>query len=190
MNHRLFAMLLLFFSIYSCGRKIRPEASYQKCVYNSLSDKGIAYKGFIKGFEEHLISLNILNDSTAKSYHKLYGSIANQEKHPAYYKYSYIDSLNTIEKSKIIPWNKECFKKVTSVTNFKKSKMHTMSKGTDGLKKDSNSLFELIKRELEILKIKDFELEFYKHRVFIFLQMSGHIRQLDSIHNALKNKSQ
>ena len=167
-------LMILFFNFYSCSDDKKIEEAYQDCVYSSLSDGGEAYRQFMKGFENHLIDINILEDNGAKSYYNICRSIANGKKYPSTYAYSYIDSINSIEREKINPYNKECIKKVSSDNTFNTIK--SALKFNNIRKEDVDIPFsELMKKFLLDKTVEDFELDFYRHRTFIYLYFSEDI---------------
>jgi hypothetical protein len=176
-SYTLIIILFQVILINSC-KSVEIEDKYQDCVYQSLRDKGLTYKRFMKGFENHLIKLNILENREPSGYYSLYKSIANKTTYPINYKYSYIDSLNSIEKYKIIPFNKSCYKSISA----ENSKMNVIKETiTEKHKKQSIDLYTMMKANLTVLEEDDFKLDYYKHRAFIFLQMSGHSREIDSL---------
>tara|TARA_R110000868_G_C10905294_1_gene764581 strand:+ start:1346 stop:1879 length:534 start_codon:yes stop_codon:yes gene_type:complete len=166
-------VVTIFCSIFSCSKEKRIEEIYQECLYNSLSDKGEALKRFSQGFEKHLIKIKILKDSTPESYYNIYKSIANGKRYPSYYKYSYIDSINKIERYKINPSNKKCLEDITDLEEFKKSKLYKINKVALPIsEKGSYDFSKMVASILPIMEEKDFELDYYKHKVYMFLYFS------------------
>jgi len=167
-------LLIMCCCFASCKQEKRVEIIYQECLYNSLSDKGESLKRYAKGFEMHLIALNILKDSSAQSYYNIYKSIANGKHYPTHYKYSYIDSINKIEQYKINPNNKECLKYINSLEHYNDSKIAKINKVQFLLdEKESNNKFsEKVTKILPIMEVKDFELDYYKHKTFMFIYFS------------------
>jgi hypothetical protein len=107
---KLIAIVILLNSFKS----VSIEDRYENCVYKSLLNNGGQHKRFITVFEDPLIRSMILENSSASSYLSLYKPIANKTSYPTNYSYSYIDSINSIERYKIIPVNKDCYKSVSS----------------------------------------------------------------------------
>ena len=156
---------LFSISLYSFSQEKKIELIYQECMYNSLSDKGIALKKYTKGFENHLITLKILKDSTGNSYRELLKSLSEGKRYRSEYEYSYLDSINTIEIEKIIPRNKECAKIISKQKNYTSYSKKFKSVIPD----DKDNISQGLKNLYKILSIKDFELDFYKQKVFMIL---------------------
>lgn len=174
---KIISLVALFLNcLISCAQEKRAEEIYQDCLYNSLSDNGEALKRFTKDFEQHLIEIKILKDNSPQSYYNIYKSIANGKRYPYYYKYSYIDSINSIERYKIKPYNEECLKHVNSLWVFKNSKMAKIHKVVKPFAESKTHRFsELISEILPIMEVKDFELDYYKHKTFMYLYFSDDV---------------
>jgi len=169
---------IVFFFFYSSlvfSQEKRIEDIYQKCAYNTLSDKGKALKHYSKGFEEYLIEKQILKDSTPLSYYNLFksfsdGKIYNTDN----FKYSYSDSINKNKEDrlKIFPNSKKCIREVSKLRSFKKY----MLENPHLTNNNDLSINDLLKRSMNVLKVEDFKLDYYKQRTFILLYLLSDFR--------------
>lgn len=176
-----YIVAFLFFSTILFSQEKRPEDIYQECLYNSLPDKGVELKKRIKEFENYLIQNKILNDSTSKSYYELYIKGLSDKEPKINLTYSFTDTLLTVDKWKLIGWNDRCMNKMKNAHDYKLSKLYKSQKEYDVLdnKNDFKSIFDK----------EDFELEFYKLRILISLNILNDIKEIkiDYTEKQLKN---
>lgn len=161
-------IILIYFNVsFIFSQEIKAETIYQKCVYNSLSDKGTLLKKYTKEFENVLIKSNVLKDSTSKAYFELFKALGTNKWKNFNYNYSYIDSINKTASYKTILGNSDCKEVMRNFKDFKKSKffkMRTISV------KECKTMEELLKKMSFFLEEEDFELDFYKYRTLLFLE--------------------
>lgn len=163
---------LIFIVFLSCitlpAQVSKVEDIYQKCIYNSLNDKGVKLKKYTKDFENHLIRSNILKDSTSKSYFELFKTLGSDKWKSYKYNYSYIDSINKIASYRKVNLNTKCADELKKHKYFENSKIFKMRQIF--LKKEQKSVEEAIKEMSDFLEENDFKLDFYKYRTFFFLE--------------------
>ncbi len=168
MKH-IYLVILIFFNIsYLFCQDIRPEKIYQDCKYSSLIDKGKLLKKYTKDFESHLIKSKVLKDETSNSYFELFKELSNGKWKHFKYSYSYVDSIKKIEAGKILNIDGDCAIKMRNLEDYKESKIFKMK---ELLNEKDKTIESILKKMAFLLEEKDFELDFYKHRTFIFLQM-------------------
>lgn len=167
-------LLLINISLNLFSQEKKIEIIYQDCLYNSLSDKGFALKRYAKGFEDHLIALKILKNNTARSYKKLLKSLSQGKRYNIEFQYNYLDSIHTIEVEKIIPRNKEC----TEI--IRKNKDYTgYVQRFKSLPSASLSVNQGLKNLYKKLSANDFELDYYKQKIFMLIYMTKDLESLD-----------
>ncbi|MEE9377505.1 MAG: hypothetical protein V3V33_05670 [Candidatus Lokiarchaeia archaeon] len=161
-------IILIFNTSFIFSQEIKAETVYQKCVYNSLDDKGVLLKKYTKEFESHLIVSKILKDTTSKAYFDLFKALGGNEWKDFKYNYSYIDSINKIAGYKIVNGsNVGCAKEMREYRNFKKSKFFKMK---NIFLEEHETIETVLKKMLLYLEEQDFELDFYKYRTLFFLE--------------------
>ncbi|TCP22378.1 hypothetical protein EV195_11227 [Tenacibaculum skagerrakense] len=170
-------ILVIFFVIIKQAKsqELRFEKNYQDCVYESLPNKGERLKRYIHGFEKHLISLEILKNSKGESYLELFRTLTEGKKYPSSYKYSYIDSINTLEIN-ILPINEKCFNKSMRDESYAHYFLRFFDKEeyeeTKDLSnvEDPEKLFqEVLRNTFSKMNSKDYKLDYYKHNLFMIL---------------------
>lgn len=187
MKRYIIIVFVIFTSTVVSQEKVAEEY-YQECLYNSLSDKGVALKRYAKGFEKQLIELKILKDSTAQSYYDLFESFSNGKAYPRSYKYSFIDSINNkLERNKIIPFNTVCYDEMLKLERFKNSKLFKIQSQID-IDNSRVKFSKQMKKVISILDKKDFELDFYKQRTFIYLYFTNLFSGKDALSFAKREK--
>lgn len=168
MKINIFCFFILFSSLLAQAQEKKIKEIYQECMYNSLSDKGRKLKHYSSEFESYLIKNKILTDASASSYYNLFKSLSAKEYNFKPLKYSFIDSINKLEIEKIVPANPECALKIKKHKNFNEFKR----KIEEAIPSGSKNFKEGVKRVVEILTVNDFEMDYYKQRVFLFLEMN------------------
>ena len=178
---KLFLLVLLLIVTHIYSQDKRFEEVYQECIYKSLPDNGKNLKRYIDGFEQHLISLKILNSKNGKSYLELFKTLAEGRRYPSEYKYSYIDSINTLE-IKILPHNKECIENAMKHESYANYFMRFFDKKDYEIYQNSDSidLKNILKETYEKMRENDYELDFYRHQLFIILFLINEIDRLDN----------
>lgn len=166
----LLLLILLMFITNAFSQEKRFEEVYQECIYNELPDNGKNLKKYIKGFEEHLISLKILKNNSEKSYLELFKTLTEDKRYPSEYAYSYIDSINKLEIS-ILPSNRKCITKAMKHKSYANYHSRFFNKEQNELLKnlDDNSLKRILKITYDGIRESDYKLDFYKHRLFMIL---------------------
>lgn len=166
-NYLIITVILFNYNLFSQEEPV--EEYYQNCLYSSLSNHGNALKKYAKGFENHLIELKILKDTTSQSYYNLFKSFSKEKAYPESYKYSFIDSINNkFERNKIVPFNNVCYDKMAKLKTFRGSKLFKIQSLMD-IDNSNVKFSKQMETVISILEEKDFELDFYKQRTFIFL---------------------
>lgn len=170
---KIILFLLISISLNSFSQEKKIEVIYQECLYNSLSDKGVVLKKYTKGFENHLIALKILKNNRARSYKKLLKSLSKGKRYSSEFQYSYIDSIHTIEVEKIIPRNKEC----AEIIRKHKDYSSYAQKFKPVLSADL-SINQGLKNLYKKLTLEDFELDYYRQKIFMLLYMTKDLDDL------------
>lgn len=157
------------FILFSQEKKI--EEVYQECAYNTLSDKGRAIKRYTKEFENYLIKVRILKDSTSQSYYNLFKSISQGKRYNSdNFEYAYSDSINKNKEDrlKILPVSAKCYEEIKNHKDFGKllGQVNLATK----LNRESD-INELISKNLLIIAKRDFSLDYYKQRTFALLYL-------------------
>jgi len=181
MKKPILTIIVLLFYTFTFSQEKRVEEVYQECLYNSLSDKGIVLKKYAKGFEDYLIESKILENNSPKSYYKLLKSISEGKRYNSSFKYSFIDSINKIEKQKIIPFNLDCYNKMLKLKKFKKSKFYKIQLLIAQNEKlyDNYNYNNTLKKMASILDPGDFDMDYYKQRIYVFLYFSNILYEQD-----------
>ena len=165
----LFIALCCSFLIYS--QEERVEKVYQDCAYNSLADKGQFLKKQIKQYETYLIEKKYLADSTSSSYYELLKSFSTRKVYPSVNDYSFFDSIkiNSSETKKIFPSSKKCSKKIIEYDGYEifATKIYFTVLVSD------KDIKEALKAYIELLKVDDFNLDYYRIQTLLFTQLLG-----------------
>lgn len=168
MKINLSCMFLLFSSLLAQAQEKKIEEIYQECMYNSLSDKGRKLKYYSNEFESYLINNKILKDASATSYYNLFKSLSTKEYNYKPLKYSFIDSVSKLEIEKILPVNLKCALKIQAHKDFNEFKR----KIEEAIPSGSMNLNKGLKKIIKTLTVNDFKMDYYKQRVFLFLEMN------------------
>ncbi|MDP2542077.1 hypothetical protein CSC81_07950 [Tenacibaculum discolor] len=172
MNKKIIVTLLLsfFFVLKPFSQEKKIEEMYQKCLYNSLHDKGEKLKRINKEFENYLIKEKILKDSSGSSYKKFLNTLHTSKGKVMKFSftYPYLDSMHGIENGKPIFFKLDstCVKEIVLNDDFTKhlEKLESLMP-----KEKTNDLSLVFKNMDTVFSAEDFELDYYKQKFFILL---------------------
>ncbi len=177
-------LLIISFIFSSCvAQKERIENEIMECSYQSYSDNGKQLKQLISDYQQLLIDEKILTDRSGKSYRNILQDIADRnELNKAPSKF-FLAELKKIDKPDSIKIQ-DCQKIIVNDSAlYNLSKLKRLEQVIIDAQ-DSNDLRSslIAKNILEVLSEDDFELEFYKLRVFFILESisSNNLLQLPS----------
>lgn len=170
------SICFLTINLYS-QEETRIESVYQECMYNSLADKGVKLKRYTKEFESYLVEISVLKDDSSKSYRKLLKSLFHGKRQHTNLKYSYMDSIHTLEAKKIIPVNKKCMEYITDYKEFNGFKGKLSSIVSEDLD-DSN---QMLKKFYNVLSLDDYNLDYYKQKILFLFLMLNDLQAIDDL---------
>ncbi len=160
---------LLFTSCVAQGNRI--ESIIMECYYQAFADNGKELKTLISDYEALLIKEKILTNKSGKSYRQVLQKIADRKefgKVPSTFFSAELLKIKKPDLEKI----KECQKIIV-----KDSSLYDMSK-LKGLEQIENAQYSrdlkpslIAKDILKILTEDDFELDFYKSRIFLLFSL-------------------
>lgn len=152
---------------------ISVENQLQNCLYESFSDRGKSIKREINEFEIFLIDKNILEDSSGKSYIEIYRKIIEIDDISFDFNYSFKDSIQNSQAfnmDKII----DCQTKLLNSSKFNNSKPYKLKIVLDSLNESGNISPSIVSKGiLSVLDKEDFELEYYKFKALIMLDVTN-----------------
>jgi len=165
-------ILLVFLSTYCFSQNVRIENKIMECYYVSYADSGNALKKLINEYENLLVNERILADKSGESYLDILTKIAKEnkvEKNPSVF---FSTELKNINKSNFKNIQK-CIEAVNKDSSlYKKSKLKNLHEITNLNNLDSFKTASILsKKILQVLTKEDFELVFYKMRIFILLEV-------------------
>ncbi|MGY0408138.1 MAG: hypothetical protein ACWIPJ_07270, partial [Polaribacter sp.] len=167
---------LISFVVNAQEREI--EKIYSDCYFNAMPKNGKEVKKYYKTYEKLLISKGILMDNSGKSYYKLFERVMSEKFIDTKTNYSLIDSINKLDYSDLVHSNIKCAKKIKSLKKYRNSNTFLLDKRMDSIKEN----FDRIKVSeifLKTLDYKDFQIEFYKLRTLLMLEMNKSLSELD-----------
>jgi len=166
----LFLISFVLTTSFCFSQEDRIEKIYQDCVYSQLTkEEASSLKRYIKGFEKHLVEINLLEDATGKSYIKLIKSLPQGKKIPSSFSYSFIDSLNLIKSQNMFRGNNKCTMKISKHKDFESYKKKVLSL----IPSNSNDINKVMENYAGFLKEEDFNLDYYKKQFFLILDLFG-----------------
>ena len=144
-----------------------------------MPENGKQVKKYYKSYESLLISNGLLKDNSGKSYYALFEKILREKLVDSKTNYSLIDSINGLNYSNIIHSNKKCSDKIKSLKEYQNSNTYIFEKRMDSIKGNSEpeEAYEII---LKTLDYNDFEIDFYKLRALLLLEMNKPMTEFDN----------
>ena len=180
---------MIGFLFTSCvAQNNRIEDKIMDCSYQSFADGGKEFRSLLADYEGLLINEGILADNSGKSYRQVLQNIANGknlDKAPSKF---FTDELQKIEKPDLEK-AQECQKIIVrDSASYNFSKLEGLEQAFM-TSQNSNAIQPslLAKDILKILSEEDFEIDFYKVRIFFLFNLiepdSGVNRRLPEIDN-------
>lgn len=172
MKTNLLLLILSSFLFTTCDKEKRIEELIMECSYNAFEDNGVYFKKVISDYEALLIKDKFLADNSAKSYLKVVQDIANEKEFEKASSLNYYDELQKLDES-VTEKLDFCNLYEINLKENQLDKLTVLEKSIDNVIKTTGSVnpAELAKDMLQVLTEKDFELEFYKIKVFILLSI-------------------
>ncbi len=172
---KIFPIIILIFIInVPCqSQDLSIENQLQNCLYESFTDGGKSIKKEINKFEKFLIDKNILGDRSGKSYIEIYRKIIEIDDINFDINYSFRDSiqkLQTFNMDKII----DCQTNLLNSSKFYNSKPFKLKTVLDSISEWGNISPSIISKGiLSVLDKEDFELEYYKFKALVMLDVTN-----------------
>ena len=163
--------LVVWFIITPCfAQNDRIENELMDCYYQSFEDKGKAFRALISDYENRLINQRLLADNSGESYRDFLDQIAH-ENHTAPSTFFTLIPLNMDEL--ILEEAQKCRQMIMKdSTAYNSSKLNRLEKVITEAQESKNIQLSLIAKELlTVLSVRDFKLDFYKVRIFMFLHL-------------------
>ena len=175
---RVLALILIFLS-FSCNSQDRKiEKIYNDCYFNSMPDNGKQVKEYYKTYEKLLISVGLLKDNSSESYYKLFKKVLTEKLADTVTNFSLIDTINKLNYSDIVLFNVKCTEKIKALKEYKNSNTYILEKRIDSIK-DNLSPEKQSKIILKTYDQRDFEIEYFKIRALLILEMYKTLSELD-----------
>ena len=173
------SIIIIFFAVVVSNSQEREiEKIYSDCYFNAMPENGKEVKKYYKIYENLLISKDFLKDNSGKSYYELFEKVMTEKFVDTKTNYSLIDSINTLNYSNLVHANEKCTEKIKSLKKYKNSNTFLLEKRMDSIKEE----FDLKNASEVFLKIfdyRDFEIEFYKLRVLLVLEMNKSVAEFE-----------
>lgn len=159
-----FGIILMVSIQTKAQNKYEFETNYMNCMYSLFEDNGAELKTLIKKAEQSLITAEILEDASGKSYVVLYknirmtidGRVSNFGISDHVIKA--LSGTENVKKYSI------CMNEILTNSNFKNSKLSKIiALSTSG---NNPKITDLTSKMLEIFEAKDFQHDFYKYLTF------------------------
>jgi biopolymer transport protein ExbD len=142
------------------------------CSYQSFADNGIAFKKLISDYENLLINEKILADKSGKSYRQVLKDIADKKEFNKIPSKFFADELQELEKADLEK-AQECKKIILQDSaKYDMTKLKGLEQAFDKAQYSGDLQPALIAEDiLKVLGDKDFELDYYKLRTFLFFSV-------------------
>ena len=178
MKKNVIFIVLIFSYLISNSQERKIEKIFSECYFKTMPENGKQVKKYYKSYESLLISNGLLKNNSGESYYELFKKILIGKLTDSKTNYSLIDSINGLNYSNLIHSNKKCTDKIKLLKEYKKSNSYIFEKRMDSIKRNSDpeKAFEVI---LNTLDYRDFEIEFYKLRVLLLLEMNKPMTEFD-----------
>lgn len=147
------------------------EVKLMDCIYENFDDKGIEMKQTISDFEQLLINERILKDNTGKSYRAIFEEIASDDNFNFHPSQSFMDLIMNIPQPNSDSV-RNCQNTLLKNHNYDFSKGKKLQSVLESNQNSDN--FEPSNMANGILKVldeNDFELDYYKFRTFLMLDL-------------------
>jgi len=141
------------------------ETNYMNCMYSLYEDNGAALKVLIKKAEQSLITAEVLEDASGKSYMALYKNImmAVDGRMSNFGVSDHV--IKALSGTENIKKYSTCMNGILTNKTFENSKLSKfISLSTSG--NSDSKITTLTSKMLEIFEAKDFEHDFYKYLTF------------------------
>ena len=166
------SLIIIFFAFFIGNSQEREiEKIYSDCYFNSMPENGKEVKTIYKVYEKLLISKGILADNSGESYYTLFKKVMSEKFIDSKTNYSLVDSINKLEYSNLIHYNTKCTEKIKSLRKYKNSNTFLLEKRIDSIKENFNPE-KVAEIYIKTLNQKDFQIEFYKLRTLLVLEMN------------------
>ncbi len=178
MKEKLSLIIIFFVFFIGNSQERKIEKIYSDCYFNAMPENGKEVKKYYKIYENLLISNGFLKDNSGKSYYKLFEKVMTEKFVDTKTNFSLIDSINTLNYSNLVHANEKCTEKIKSLKKYKNSNTFLLEKRMDSIKEE----FDLKNASEVFLKIfdyRDFEIEFYKLRVLLVLEMNKSLAEFE-----------
>ena len=178
MKKTLLILIIFLLALVSNSQNRKIERIYSNCYFNAMPENGKKIKTLYKNYEKLLISKEVLDDRSGKSYYKLLERIINENFYDTITNYSLIDSINKLGYIELIHSNSKCTEKIKSLKEYKNSNSFLLEKRMDSIKDNitPNKTSEII---LKTLSRKDFKIEYYKLRVLLLLNFNKSFAEIE-----------
>ncbi|WP_162984870.1 ExbD/TolR family protein [Mesonia aquimarina] len=172
MKLKVIIIFLLIVSILSCKSQDRGEVKLMECFYEHLDDNGVRMRQNMLDFQQLLINEGILRDASGKSYRSIFESLATKNnssfQSPSEFFISYGKEKNT----PLIFTMKTCNMAVLENKNNDLKKIVELNNQVATLQKGGDlNTSQLSNAILEVLNEEDFELDYYKFKTFLLLDL-------------------
>ncbi|MFD2529329.1 hypothetical protein [Polaribacter marinaquae] len=172
------SLIIIFFTFFIGNSQEREiEKIYSDCYFNSMPSNGKEVKRIYKTYEKQLISKGILADNSGESYYTLFRKVMSEKFIDNKTNYSLIDSINKLEYSDLIHYNIKCTEKIKSSKKYINSNTFLLEKRIDSIK-DNFDAEKAAEIYIKTLNEKDFQIEFYKLRALLVLEMNKSLLEL------------
>jgi len=170
---RLF-LIVLIITFNSCNsQNQRIEIKLQNCIYDSYPEYGVLLKKSIIEYENHLITKDVLKNKKGSSYKNLFTKINELNSRNLIVDY-YFSKLLVKKPTSINPKLSECINSILTSKEYLTSKPHKLEKAiNEHSEKKSLTASELTKSINSILNEDDYELDFYKLRIFMLIESNS-----------------
>ena len=164
-----FIFLIYFFS--GCTPKEKYETKLMECIYQAFSNNGDSLRKLLLDYEKNLIENDFLKDNSGYSYKLLLEKFSNDEldkEIPDFFciKYNELNrntkqnsSMSVCKAKLVLKYSDEHYQKCNSIINLIKNSL-TKSFGETKSR-------EIGKDMLNILTVKDFNLDIYKLKIYL-----------------------
>ena len=178
MKEKLSIIIIIFTFFISNSQEREIEKIYSDCYFNAMPENGKDVKIIYKKYEELLISEGILADSSAKSYYELFKKVIAEKFIDTKTEYPLIESINKLDYSDLIHSNIKCTEKIKELKKYRNSNTFLLEKRMDSIKEnfDTEKASEVF---LKTFSQKDFEIEYYKFRALLILEMNKSFSEIE-----------
>ena len=165
--------ILIGFLFTSCvAQNDRIENVIMDCSFQSFPDKGKAFKTLIVDYENLLINEKILADKSGKSYRQVLQNIADGnefDKVPSKFFSAESQKLGKPDFEKA----QECKKTIIKDSaSYNMSKLEGIEQAITNAQNSNDLQLSVIAKDiLKVLTEEDFEIDFYKFRVFFLFEI-------------------